>query len=302
MVLCCDNGVDRVCAHRVVLAACSTFFKRVLGGMAQDERKSGRGGGTPTLYLKGVHKNELTAILNFMYHGEVRVAQDSLNIFLSVAEELQVKGLIETPNEDSLPTEDVETAADPPHRFSGKSHRDDFGKSDKEVGKGAAAAACDPEDRTAAEEGFASLPAEETDPSSSSVRIVKSETVVVVEELTMAKTSAAAVAAAKVGTRRQVRDPKKPSKGALPETTETGRGGRKRRLKAEDEDYSLDEISDQGDQEDDAGDEEDADQSEDQQVEDEYSLDSVYRAEPRGSTSGSKSPVPSSPTGPCPKQ
>ena len=32
-------------------------------------------------------------MLNFMYHGEVNVAQDSLNNFLAVAEELAVKGL-----------------------------------------------------------------------------------------------------------------------------------------------------------------------------------------------------------------
>jgi hypothetical protein len=39
-------------------------------------------------YLK-----ELQAVLNFMYHGEVNVAQDALNGFLAVAEELAVKGL-----------------------------------------------------------------------------------------------------------------------------------------------------------------------------------------------------------------
>merc|ERR1712203_940912 len=36
---------------------------------------------------------EMKAVLNFMYHGEVNVAQDSLNNFLAVAEELAVKGL-----------------------------------------------------------------------------------------------------------------------------------------------------------------------------------------------------------------
>merc|ERR1712029_1223331 len=47
----------------------------------------------PLLYLKGIQKKELQAILNFMYHGEVNVAQESLNAFLSCAEELAVKGL-----------------------------------------------------------------------------------------------------------------------------------------------------------------------------------------------------------------
>merc|ERR1711974_57499 len=47
----------------------------------------------PFLYLKGIRLKELQAVLNFMYHGEVNVAQDSLNNFLAVAEELAVKGL-----------------------------------------------------------------------------------------------------------------------------------------------------------------------------------------------------------------
>ena len=47
----------------------------------------------PLLYLKGINKRELSAVLNFMYHGEVNVAEDSLNVFLAVAEELAIKGL-----------------------------------------------------------------------------------------------------------------------------------------------------------------------------------------------------------------
>merc|ERR1740122_432647 len=47
----------------------------------------------PLLYLKGVKSTELINVLSFMYQGEVNVAQEDLNTFLSVAEELQVKGL-----------------------------------------------------------------------------------------------------------------------------------------------------------------------------------------------------------------
>lgn len=47
----------------------------------------------PLLYLKGVKFKELVSVLNFMYMGEVNVAQEELNSFLSVAEELRVKGL-----------------------------------------------------------------------------------------------------------------------------------------------------------------------------------------------------------------
>jgi hypothetical protein len=47
----------------------------------------------PLLYLKGVKYTDLQSVLNFMYHGEVNVAQDELNSFLAVAEDLRVKGL-----------------------------------------------------------------------------------------------------------------------------------------------------------------------------------------------------------------
>ena len=45
----------------------------------------------PLLYLKGVKHKELVAVLNFMYQGEVNVAQEELNSFLAVAEDLRVK-------------------------------------------------------------------------------------------------------------------------------------------------------------------------------------------------------------------
>ena len=47
----------------------------------------------PLLYLKGVKYADLVSVLNFMYHGEVNVAQEELNSFLAVAEDLKVKEL-----------------------------------------------------------------------------------------------------------------------------------------------------------------------------------------------------------------
>ena len=60
----------KVRAHKVILAACSPFFRRILAHNA--DRKN------PLLYLKGIQKRELQAILNFMYHGEVRNSKTSL--------------------------------------------------------------------------------------------------------------------------------------------------------------------------------------------------------------------------------
>ena len=71
------------CMMIFLQASCSPLFRRILSNNAEK----------PLLYLKGINKRELTAVLNFMYHGEVNVAEDSLNVFLAVAEELAIKGL-----------------------------------------------------------------------------------------------------------------------------------------------------------------------------------------------------------------
>ena len=85
VTLCCDNGIDVVQAHKVILAACSPFFRDILSHQKSQQN--------PLLYLKGICLNDLQAVLEFMYHGEVNLAQGSLNNFLEVAEELAIKGL-----------------------------------------------------------------------------------------------------------------------------------------------------------------------------------------------------------------
>ena len=82
VTLACDDS--QLQAHKVILSACSPFFRNILKRNPHQH---------PLLYLKGVKYAELEAVLNFMYMGEVNVAQEALNSFLSVAEELRVKGL-----------------------------------------------------------------------------------------------------------------------------------------------------------------------------------------------------------------
>jgi len=90
VTLACDD--DQLLAHKVILSACSPFFKTVLRRNRHQH---------PLLYLKGVKYQELVAVLNFMYHGEVNVAQEELNSFLAVAEELKVKGLTQNGSSSS---------------------------------------------------------------------------------------------------------------------------------------------------------------------------------------------------------
>jgi len=85
-----DSGTQAV-----ILSACSPFFRSIL---KQNPHQH------PLLYLKGVEFNDLQAVLNFMYHGEVNVAQEELNSLLSVAEDLKVIGLTQNNTPESHPS------------------------------------------------------------------------------------------------------------------------------------------------------------------------------------------------------
>jgi len=86
-LICEDTQIE---AHKLILGACSTFFKNVLRRTNHHH---------PMLYLKGVLGKDLMGILNFLYRGETKVAEQDLNSFLSVAEELKVKGLTQCQHE-----------------------------------------------------------------------------------------------------------------------------------------------------------------------------------------------------------
>ena len=83
VTLACDDE-EQVSAHKVILSACSPFFRQLLRRHKHQH---------PLLYLRGVTFSDLESVLAFMYHGEVNIAQDQLNSFLSIAEDLKVKGL-----------------------------------------------------------------------------------------------------------------------------------------------------------------------------------------------------------------
>jgi len=114
VTLACDDS--QIQAHKVILSACSPFFRNVLRRNPHQH---------PLLYLKGVKYKELLSVLNFMYMGEVNVAQEELNSFLSVAEDLRVKGLTQNnANSDSSkvnlpksePLKQINRPREPPER------------------------------------------------------------------------------------------------------------------------------------------------------------------------------------------
>ena len=82
VTIACED--DNIQAHKVILSACSSFFKRVL--------KRSRHQQSMLLYLRGVSRQNMESVLDFMYYGEISISQDDLNSFLQVAEDLKVKG------------------------------------------------------------------------------------------------------------------------------------------------------------------------------------------------------------------
>ena len=86
VTLACDGDTHLIEAHRIILATGSSFFQRVL---SQETVKHPH----PLLYLGGVRRTDLEAILDFLYHGQTEVPQMELLTFLQTAKTLGIKGL-----------------------------------------------------------------------------------------------------------------------------------------------------------------------------------------------------------------
>eukprot|EP00092_Neocalanus_flemingeri_P024679 GFUD01026768.1.p1 GENE.GFUD01026768.1~~GFUD01026768.1.p1 ORF type:complete len:298 (-),score=76.25 GFUD01026768.1:57-950(-) len=82
ITLACDD--DQLEAHKIILSASSVFFKSVIKRNPHSH---------PLLYLKGVKIDDLRPLLDFMYLGKTKVAQDHLETFLTLGKELGVMGL-----------------------------------------------------------------------------------------------------------------------------------------------------------------------------------------------------------------
>ena len=77
-------------AHKLVLSACSVFFKNILRSNYN----------LPSvLYLGNVKSEDLFHIINYAYSGEVQLFNHQLDNFLSIAKKLKIEG-IESPKFD----------------------------------------------------------------------------------------------------------------------------------------------------------------------------------------------------------
>lgn len=84
VTLSCSDGILN--AHKLVLTACSPYFESVFKANPCKH---------PIVILRGISLQEMQSLLEYMYVGSVDVEEDDLENLLQVANELQIKGLVQ---------------------------------------------------------------------------------------------------------------------------------------------------------------------------------------------------------------
>ncbi|XP_071541596.1 uncharacterized protein [Panulirus ornatus] len=102
VTLLCDGGSYP--AHRLVLAACSPYFHQLFTRLPTQH---------PLIYLRDVKQAELEALLEFIYRGEVSVANSELTGLIKIAESLRIKGLGDVSQRDQQTNTGEKRASSP---------------------------------------------------------------------------------------------------------------------------------------------------------------------------------------------
>ena len=75
----------KIQAHKIILNASSPVFQTFISSFEDLPRA--------VIYLKGVKYEEMRHVLDFIYLGEISIERDKLDTFLSLSENLQLKGV-----------------------------------------------------------------------------------------------------------------------------------------------------------------------------------------------------------------
>ncbi|XP_037090033.1 uncharacterized protein LOC119110355 isoform X2 [Pollicipes pollicipes] len=102
------NGSKSIKCHRVILSSACKNFYDLLKTHAGDV----------VIYLGSVHTSDMTSLVNFMYSGEVDVAQGRLSAFLTLARQWGVRGLCQSTDADA----DVDVEADAEQQLTELGH------------------------------------------------------------------------------------------------------------------------------------------------------------------------------------
>ena len=104
------DDYKHVTAHKVILSSCSEYFDNVLSNSKKHAH--------PLLCLEGLRFQDIQNILDYIYHGELKIYQEDIDRFLDIARRLKLEGLIgqePTPNDNINEEHKVESfVQDPP--------------------------------------------------------------------------------------------------------------------------------------------------------------------------------------------
>ena len=77
----------QVSAHKLVLSACSEYFRDIF-------KLNNKPNAHPLVCLDGIKSDDLQNIMDYIYNGEVKIFQENIDRFLSIAQKLKLEGLI----------------------------------------------------------------------------------------------------------------------------------------------------------------------------------------------------------------
>ena len=107
-----SEDYQQIQAHKVILSSSSSFFMNILRLNKHPN---------PLIYIKGFKAKDLQSILDFMYYGSTEIFQENLETFLSIAEEIKLKGLTRNDEQNKIPEAKVKTKSEensPPTLFT----------------------------------------------------------------------------------------------------------------------------------------------------------------------------------------
>lgn len=92
VTIACGDGDETIEAHKVVLSACSPFFRQLFRKAKQSY---------PLIYLRGILITELSALMEYIYTGQTQVLAEDVNKFIRIAQDLKINGLADEIEESS---------------------------------------------------------------------------------------------------------------------------------------------------------------------------------------------------------
>ena len=80
------GDLKQVSAHRLVLSACSEFFKTIFDNNNSNTH--------PLIIMENISFEEVNFILDYVYEGKVNIFQEGLDRFLEIAKRFKLDGLV----------------------------------------------------------------------------------------------------------------------------------------------------------------------------------------------------------------